>query len=173
MQNSQTTPSRAYIAIFSMAMMTFLGILNETSVNVTYPILSREFNTSLDVTQWITAGYLLTVTIVMGTTAYLLRQFPARRIHLVCVIIFIAGDVTCALAPGWTADPGSGDWFSDTNDVFLDPQIHSTPAISDDDWDWGNGNFLCPGFGTNLWGRDRCQLVVAHDFLAATTFCHY
>lgn len=101
MQNSQTTPSRAYIAIFPMAMMTFLGILNETSVNVTYPILSREFNTSLDVTQWITAGYLLTVTIVMGTTAYLLRQFPARRIHLVCVIIFIAGDVTCALAPNF------------------------------------------------------------------------
>ncbi|WP_367342739.1 MFS transporter [Limosilactobacillus sp.] len=101
MQNNTKTPARVYVAIFSMALMTFLGILNETSMNVTYPILSREFNISLDVTQWITAGYLLTVTIVMGTTAYLLRQFSARRIQMACVAIFIIGDVMCALAPNF------------------------------------------------------------------------
>lgn len=101
MQNNETIPAKSYVAIFSMALMTFLGILNETSMNVTYPILSREFNISLDITQWITAGYLLTVTIVMGTTAYLLRQFAARRIQLACVIIFILGDVMCALAPNF------------------------------------------------------------------------
>ena len=82
-----------YAAIFSMALLTFVGILNETAMNVTYPELVKIFGVSLDVIQWITTGYLLMVTIVMGTTAYLLRQFPAQRLSLVAVGMFVVGDV--------------------------------------------------------------------------------
>ena len=82
-----------YAAIFSMALLTFVGILNETAMNVTYPELVKIFGISLDVIQWITTGYLLMVTIVMGTTAYLLRQFPAQRLSLVAVGMFVVGDV--------------------------------------------------------------------------------
>lgn len=89
---------KTYTAIFSVALMTFLGVLNETSMNVTYPELSRTFGISLDITQWITAGYLLMVTIIMGTTAYLLRQYPAKRIHLFCISAFIVGDIVSATA---------------------------------------------------------------------------
>ncbi len=99
--SQQKTTAKTYTAIFSVALMTFLGVLNETSMNVTYPELSRTFGISLDITQWITAGYLLMVTIVMGTTAYLLRQYPAKRIHLFCVTAFIVGDIVCALAPSF------------------------------------------------------------------------
>lgn len=38
------------------------------------------------------------VTITMGTTAYLLRQFTARRLHLAAVTAFIVGDVLSAMA---------------------------------------------------------------------------
>lgn len=87
-----------YLAIASLALLTFIGILNETSMNVTYPELSTQFGVSLDVVQWITTGYLLMVTIIMGTTAYLLRQFPARWLHLTAVSVFIVGDLMCALS---------------------------------------------------------------------------
>lgn len=70
--------SKANLAIFSAGLMTFIGILNETSMNVTYPLLVKEFHQPLATVQWITTAYLLTVTIVMGTTAYLLKQVPAR-----------------------------------------------------------------------------------------------
>ena len=89
--------SRIYLAIGSLALLTFIGILNETSMNVTYPELSAQFNVSLDVIQWITTGYLLMVTITMGTTAYLLRQYQARWLHLFAVSFFIIGDLMCAL----------------------------------------------------------------------------
>jgi len=89
--------SRIYFAIGSLALLTFIGILNETSMNVTYPELSAQFNVSLDVIQWITTGYLLMVTITMGTTAYLLRQYQARWLHLFAVSFFIIGDLMCAL----------------------------------------------------------------------------
>ena len=87
-----------YYAIVALALLTFIGIMNETAMNVTYPELAQTFHISLDTTQWITSGYLLMVTIVMGTTAYLLRQFPARRLHLVAVTMFIVGSVMCATA---------------------------------------------------------------------------
>lgn len=92
---------RTYLAIGSVALLTFVGILNETSMNVTYPVLSTQFSVSLDVIQWITTGYLLMVTITMGTTAYLLRQFQARWVHLAAVSFFIIGDLMCALAPSF------------------------------------------------------------------------
>lgn len=92
MDNEKQTP-HIYAAIFSLALLTFMGILNETAMNVTYPELAATFHVSLDITQWITTGYLLMVTIVMGTTAYLLRQFPAKRLHLVAVSMFIIGCV--------------------------------------------------------------------------------
>lgn len=88
---------RTYLAIGSLALLTFIGILNETSMNVTYPELSTQFGVSLDVIQWITTGYLLMVTITMGTTAYLLRQYHARWLHLLAVSFFIVGDLMCAL----------------------------------------------------------------------------
>ncbi|WP_373842050.1 MFS transporter [Limosilactobacillus sp.] len=96
MQTKQ--PRHIYLALSSLALMIFIGILNETSMNVTYPRLAPYFHVSLGVIQWITTGYLLMVTITMGTTAYLLRQFTAKRLHLVAVLAFIIGDVMSATA---------------------------------------------------------------------------
>lgn len=98
MESENRKGQHVYAAIFSMALLTFVGILNETAMNVTYPELVRAFGVSLDVIQWITTGYLLMVTIVMGTTAYLLRQFPAQRLALVAVGMFAVGDVIGACA---------------------------------------------------------------------------
>lgn len=98
MVNKRTGEEHVYAAIFSMALLTFIGILNETAMNVTYPELVKYFGVSLDIVQWITTGYLLMVTIVMGTTAYLLRQFPAQKLALVAVGLFVIGDVMGACA---------------------------------------------------------------------------
>ena len=88
-----------YLALLAVALLTLIGILAETALNVTYPELAQVFQISLDITQWLTAGYLLMVTIMMGTTAYLLKRFPAkRRLQLVAALLFIVGDVGSALA---------------------------------------------------------------------------
>ena len=98
---AKTSNNHTYLAILSLALLTFIGILNETSMNVTYPELSRQLAVSLDTIQWITTGYLLMVTITMGTTAYLLRQFAARYLQLAAVLAFIIGDLMCALTPNF------------------------------------------------------------------------
>lgn len=96
--NQEESTARTYWGLFAVALMTFIGILTETAMNVTYPELSRVFNISLDTTQWITAGYLLMVTIVMGTTSFLLKRVLIRRLQLLAVVAFCLGDIICATA---------------------------------------------------------------------------
>nr|WP_251547662.1 MFS transporter [Limosilactobacillus caecicola] len=96
MQEQPKVSGRSYGAIFAVALLSFIGILTETAMNVTYPELSAQFHISLDLTQWITAGYLLMVTIIMGTTSFLLKRVPLKQLQLIAVAAFIIGDVICA-----------------------------------------------------------------------------
>lgn len=97
-ERKKRVSGRTYGELFSVALLTFIGILTETAMNVTYPELSRVFQISLDTTQWITAGYLLMVTIVMGTTSFLLKRVPIRHLELAAVSAYMIGDVVCACA---------------------------------------------------------------------------
>ena len=70
------------IAIFAVAMMAFLGILVETSMNVTFPTLMKTMHVSLSTVQWITTGYLLTVALLMITSAFLKQRFTNRQLFV-------------------------------------------------------------------------------------------
>lgn len=97
--NNEKISRQTMLALLAAALLSFTGILTETSMNVTFPELTRIFNVSLDTVQWITTGYLLMVTIVMATTAFLLKKFKSQRIHLFAAIAFVIGDVMCATSP--------------------------------------------------------------------------
>ena len=66
--NHRTTPAassagtmsegRLTIVVVALAILTFLGILSETSLNIAYSTLMGEFSISADVVQWLTTGYL-------------------------------------------------------------------------------------------------------------------
>lgn len=76
--------------------LSFIGILIETSMNVTFPTLMRTFHVSLSLIQWITTGYLLLVTIVMGTSAYVMKRVDARQIFRFAVSCCLVGTVFCS-----------------------------------------------------------------------------
>lgn len=67
MSNGVVTKQTKY-AIAAVGILSFLGILVETSLNVAFPTLTEEFNVTLGTMQWATSGYLLMVTIIMSTT---------------------------------------------------------------------------------------------------------
>lgn len=56
-------------AILAVGLLSFTGILVETSLNVAFYTLTRQLGITLSTVQWLTSGYLLMVTIVMSTTA--------------------------------------------------------------------------------------------------------
>lgn len=86
-------------SLIAVEILTFVGILVETSMNVTFPTLMQNFKEPLGNVQWLTTGYLLMVTLVMGSTSYLLKRFKRRQLFLFSAILSIIGELLCLAAP--------------------------------------------------------------------------
>ncbi|HJE46000.1 MFS transporter [Levilactobacillus namurensis] len=100
-EEPQKVAGKRLVAIVAVALMAFFGILVETSMNVTFPTLMRTMHVSLSTVQWITTGYLLTVALLMITSAFLKQRFTNRQLFVTAALLFILGDLICALAPNF------------------------------------------------------------------------
>jgi EmrB/QacA subfamily drug resistance transporter len=99
---AQTVVStRAKLSILSAGLLSFVGILIETSMNVTFPALIDAMKVSLSTVQWLTTGYLLLVTIVMSTTAYVLKRFAPKSVFLFAATACLLGGLLCLFAPSF------------------------------------------------------------------------
>ncbi len=86
------------VVIMIVALLSFLGVLTETSMNVTFPTLMEDFNVSLNSVQWITSGYLLCAALIMLTSAFMKRRFTNRQLFNAAAIMFVIGDIMCGSA---------------------------------------------------------------------------
>ncbi|WEV69221.1 MFS transporter [Bifidobacterium sp. ESL0775] len=85
------------LSIAAAALLSFIGILTETSLNVTFPTMTREFGLPLSTIQLLTSGYLLMVTIIMSTSSFLLKRFDTRPLFRCAVIVSVIGTILCCL----------------------------------------------------------------------------
>ncbi|MDF7640239.1 MFS transporter [Bifidobacterium sp. ESL0784] len=85
------------LSIAAAALLSFTGILTETSLNVCFPTMTREFGLPLSTIQLLTSGYLLMVTIVMSTSSFLLKRFDTRLLFRWAIIVSLVGTVLCCL----------------------------------------------------------------------------
>lgn len=86
------------LAVLATAFMSFVGILTETSLNVTFPAMMKQFQVSLDTIQWITTGYLLMIAIIMISSSYQNERFTARQLFISSAVAFITGSMISAFA---------------------------------------------------------------------------
>lgn len=94
--------SKNNLAIISVAILAAGGIMIETAMNVTFPVLQNVFNTSLNNIQWVTTAYLLAVTVTMTISAYLTKTWGVRKIWLLANIIFIVGTLISGISTSLT-----------------------------------------------------------------------
>lgn len=97
-ETAKITKRRNVTAILLVASLSFLGILTETSLNVSFPVLSREFGVPLNMVQWLTSGYLLMIAIIMIASSFLNRRFTARALFRFGAIAFLVGSLICILS---------------------------------------------------------------------------
>jgi EmrB/QacA subfamily drug resistance transporter len=98
MQKSSTKNAKPMLVVAIVALMSFMGVLTETSMNVTFPALMQEFKVSLSTVQWVTSGYLLMAALVMLTSSYMKKRFTNRQLFVAAAILFSIGDLICGLA---------------------------------------------------------------------------
>ncbi|MCP1638910.1 EmrB/QacA subfamily drug resistance transporter [Streptococcus gallinaceus] len=85
-------------AMIATAILSFCGILFETSMNVTFPTLMKEFGVGATVIQWATTGNLLAVAATVPLSAYLIRNFSERQIFIMANSLFLMGVVVDSFA---------------------------------------------------------------------------
>jgi DHA2 family lincomycin resistance protein-like MFS transporter len=80
---------------------TFVVILNETIMSVALPVLMADLQVEASVGQWLTAGFLLTMSVVIPITGFLIRRIPTRSLFGAAMALFSAGTFLAAVAPGF------------------------------------------------------------------------
>ena len=98
MPDHQTVEKKDFFSLLATALVCFAGILSETSMNVTFPHLSKVFGLGLATLQWITTGYLLAVAITITLGATLAHNWKERTILFTALANFCLGTLIAMLA---------------------------------------------------------------------------
>ena len=78
-------------AIIAAGILSFSGVLIETAMNVTFPLLIQEFGITTSEIQWVTTIYLLMISVIVPVTSYLNQNFSARHLFITANLFFLLG----------------------------------------------------------------------------------
>ncbi len=95
------TARRNTVVIWVLIVGAFVVILNETVMGVALPHLMEDLDISAVAAQWLTTAFLLTMSVVIPTTGFMLQRFRTRPIFIAAMTLFTAGTLIAALAPGF------------------------------------------------------------------------
>ncbi len=95
------TAKRNSVVITVLIVSAFTVILNETIMSVALPHLMADLEITAVAAQWLTTAFLLTMSVIIPTTGYLLQRFPTRTLYLVAMSVFVVGTALAAAAPGF------------------------------------------------------------------------
>ena len=87
------------LSVIAAGLMSFTGVVVETSMNVTFPTLMKEFGVDTAMVQWITTGYLLVLSVIIPLSSFLKKRFRMKQLFVFAISIFMIGTVLCMLAP--------------------------------------------------------------------------
>ncbi|MBA1394046.1 MFS transporter, partial [Lactobacillus sp. XV13L] len=104
MKNNQARVQvkRPWLAMMSMMIGAFVGMLSETSLNIALPQLMKAFNINSGAVQWLVTGYMLVIGVILPFSSLLTKWFTTRQIVIIGLLDFIVGAVIAALAPTFT-----------------------------------------------------------------------
>ena len=103
MSNTKTKiPINVLLAVIATGLMSFCGVIVETSMNISFPTLMKEFSVTTSTVQWMTTIYLLVVAIVVPLSSFFKKNFRTKHLFIVSNLLFILGVIVDAVAPAFS-----------------------------------------------------------------------
>jgi len=87
--------------VFALIIGAFVAILNETLLGNALPDLVQELGVAYSTIQWLSTAYMLVIGVLVPVTAVLQQWFTTRQMFLSAMILFFAGTLIAAVAPGF------------------------------------------------------------------------
>lgn len=100
-KSSDKIPAKVFAAIVATGLMSFCGVIVETSMNIAFPTLMREFGVSINVVSWMTSIYLLAISIIVPISAILKSSYKTKNLFLTANVLFLLGLIVDAIAPSF------------------------------------------------------------------------
>ena len=85
-------------SILAVGILSFLGIVIETALNIAFPQLMIDFNMSARTIQWLTTGYMLVSTIIIPFGSYLQKRFKTISLFRMAVSCFLLGTILAGIS---------------------------------------------------------------------------
>src|SRR5580704_13327400 len=90
---------RNRLVINLLLVATFVVILNETLMAVAIPRLMHDLNVTAEAVQWLTTAFLLTMSVVIPVTGFLLQRLNTRPVFVWAMSLFSLGTLVATMAP--------------------------------------------------------------------------
>ncbi len=87
-----------WLLLLSVMVGTMASIMSSTIVNVAIPDMSQHFVVGQERAQWVTSGFMVSMTVSMLTTPWLLARYGYRAIYSACMWLLLAGGVVGGFA---------------------------------------------------------------------------
>ncbi len=94
-------PANVVASIIATGILSFSGVIIETSMNIAFPTLMREFNLTTNTVQWLTSIYLLTISIIVPLSANLKSSFKTKHLFITANLLYLTGLIIGACAPSF------------------------------------------------------------------------
>ena len=91
--------ARNKLVINLVLVSSFVVILNETMMPVATPQLMRTFGVTAAAAQWLTTAFLLTMSVGIPMTGFLLRRLHTRVVFILAMSLFSIGTFAAVVAP--------------------------------------------------------------------------
>lgn len=75
-----------------------MGQIDNSIVNVSLPVIQKDFNISLTLTEWVVTAYLITISSMLLLCGKLADAFGRKRIFVTGLSMFTAGSLICGLS---------------------------------------------------------------------------
>jgi EmrB/QacA subfamily drug resistance transporter len=87
-----------WIVVLTIAVGTFMAVIDSSVVNVALPVIQTTFHASLSTVEWVVIAYLLVISSVLLAFGRLSDIYGQKRIYLVGLIDFTISSLLCGLA---------------------------------------------------------------------------
>lgn len=99
METNEKVPLKVLLAVIATGIMSFCGVIVETSMNISFPTLMKEFNITTATVQWMTTIYLLVVAIIVPLSSFFKKNFSTKSLFVAANFLFILGVLIDSVAP--------------------------------------------------------------------------
>jgi DHA2 family lincomycin resistance protein-like MFS transporter len=92
----KTAKKNSTIILAILVFSTFIGLFNETILNIALNILMEEMNITAGTVQWLVTAYMIVTSIMVPITAFLIQSYEIKKLYLGAMGILLAGTIGAA-----------------------------------------------------------------------------